>query len=89
MGRIDGAIGTLLDRVSASIEVCSIGKIGGTTRAVEKMAVRKHGRTTGYAEGLVTDELIDALVNMNPDDPNAVALSKTNFALSPLLLFQR
>lgn len=81
--RIDGAIGNLLAGVNASLEVCSIGKIAGTTRAVENMAIRKHGRTTGYAEGLVTDELIDALVNMDPDNPNAVALFQNQFRIEP------
>ncbi len=36
--------------------------------------LRKHGRTTGYTEGKVTDESYDALVGMDHNNPNIVAL---------------
>jgi hypothetical protein len=38
------------------------------------MLVRKHGRTTGYTEGEVTDDAYDALVGMDHNDPSVVAL---------------
>lgn len=81
--RVDAAIGNLLPNVPSNLEVCSIGKIAGTTSAVEDMAVRKHGRTTGYAEGTVTDELIDALVGMDFEDPNSVSLFQNQMRLVP------
>jgi len=81
--RIDAAIGNLLPGLNANCEVCSIGRIAGTARAIESMAVRKHGRTTGYTEGTVTDELIDALVGMDPGNPNAVALFQNQFRIAP------
>jgi hypothetical protein len=85
--RIDGAIGNLIPGLNASLEVCSIGKIAGTARAIENMAIRKHGRTTGYTEGTVTDELIDALVAMDPDNPKAVALFQNQFRVVPSAAF--
>jgi hypothetical protein len=72
--RIDAAIGQLLPDVTPRLEVCSIGRISGTTQASEQMKVRKHGRTTGYTEGNVTDVAYDALVGMDFNDPSVVAL---------------
>jgi hypothetical protein len=48
--RVDAAIGKLLPGIEYRAEMCTIGKVNGTTRAVEDMLVRKHGRTTGYTE---------------------------------------
>lgn len=81
--RIDAAIGTLLPGVQANMEVCSIGQITGTTRALQNMPIRKHGRTSGYTEGMVTDELIDALVAMDANSPNTVALFQNQFRIVP------
>jgi hypothetical protein len=72
--RVDAAIGELSSEVEFRSEVCQIGKIKGTGVAVEDMAVRKHGRTTGYTEGTVTDESYDALIGMDHNDPSVVAL---------------
>src|SRR6185369_15592376 len=36
--------------------------------------VRKHGRTTGLTEGIITDELVDALVGMDHADNSVFAL---------------
>lgn len=71
---VDAAIGRLLPGVDHVAEVCTIGALTGAERGVEDMPVRKHGRTTGYTEGIVTDESYDALVGMDPSDPSAVAL---------------
>ena len=81
--RIDAAIGKLLPDLNANFEVCSIGRILGTAHAVENMAIRKHGRTTGYAEGTVSDELIDALVGMDPNNPDAVGLFQNQMRIVP------
>lgn len=81
--RVDAAMGTLLPSVPYDPQVCTIGKISGTTRAIEKMGVRKHGRTTGYAEGSVSDELIDAVVAMDPNDPSKVGLFQNQMRLVP------
>jgi hypothetical protein len=72
--RVDAAIGELLPAITYKEEVCSIGKITGTDQAAESLAVRKHGRTTGYTEGTVTDLAYDALVGMDHSDPSLVAL---------------
>src|SRR5208337_2237717 len=81
--RVDAALGSLLAGVDFKPEVCTIGRITGCMRAVETMAIRKHGRTTGYAEGTVSDELIDAIVAMDPDDPNKVGLFQNQMRVVP------
>ena len=72
--RIDAAIGRLRPDIAHQAEVCSIGPITGAASAREGMAVRKHGRTTGYTEGEVTDESYDALIGMDHSNPDIVAL---------------
>jgi hypothetical protein len=72
--RVDAAIGELSSEVEFRAEVCQIGKIKGIGVAVEEMRVCKHGRTTGYTEGIVTDESYDALIGMDHNDPSIVAL---------------
>lgn len=71
--RVDAAIGELLADATFRRRMCKIGVISGSAQAVEDMAVCKHGRTTGYTEGIVTDESIDALVGMDHNNPNIVA----------------
>ena len=85
--RVDAALGSLLPNIPFDAQVCSIGKITGTTRATENMGVRKHGRTTGYAEGSVSDELIDALVGMDPNDPSKVGLFQNQMRIVPAAPF--
>jgi hypothetical protein len=79
--RVDGAIGQLRAGVEYRAEVCSIDRITGTDQAAEGMAVRKHGRTTGYTEGEVTDESYDALVGMDHSDPGVVALFESQMRI--------
>jgi hypothetical protein len=71
---VDCAIGELLPDAKYQAKLCKIGKIKGVTAGVEGMRVCKHGRTTGYTEGTVTDELYDALIGMSHEDPNVAAL---------------
>lgn len=40
----------------------------------EGLSICKHGRTTAYTEGTVTDELYDARVAMSYEDPDEAAL---------------
>lgn len=70
---IDAAIAALGPDIPYSIEICQIGAINGTEQAVEDMVVMLHGRTSGYTEGIVTDESYDALVEMDHNDPSIVA----------------
>jgi hypothetical protein len=81
--RVDAALGNLLPNIPFDPQVCTIGKISGTTRGTENMGVRKHGRTTGYAEGTVSDELIDAIVGMDPNDPSKVGLFQNQMRIVP------
>lgn len=72
--RVDAAIGRLLPEVDVDQAICTIGRIDGTARGEIGLAVRKHGRTTGLTEGVVSDEALDVLVGLDPFDPRAVAL---------------
>ena len=78
---VDAAIGKLDDGIEYRAEVCSIGAILGLARAVENMAVCKHGRTTGYTEGLVTDESYDVLIGVDENDSSRVALFENQMRL--------
>lgn len=73
LNKVDAAIGEVNTGVTIKRAMCQIGRITGTGQAVEDMAVCKHGRTTGFTEGVVTDESIDALVGMDHGDPSIVA----------------
>jgi hypothetical protein len=72
--RVDGALGAILPGIKVDPEICSLGRITGTEPAAENMRVRKHGRTTGFTEGVVTDISYDALVGMDHLNPAIVGL---------------
>jgi hypothetical protein len=82
--RVDAAIGALRPGVTHQAEVCSIGPITGTTQATEGIQVRKHGRTTGYTEGEIDDESYDALIGMDHNNPNIVALFEDQMRIERL-----
>lgn len=63
--RVDAAIAALLPETSYLSEICRIGRVAGTAHATEGMEVCKHGRTTNYTEGEITDTAYDALVGVN------------------------
>ena len=79
--KVDAAIG-LLTGTGFKKSVCSIGTITGTTTGSENLVVRKHGRTTGYREGTVTDASYDALVAMDSTG-STVALFENQLRLGP------
>jgi hypothetical protein len=72
--KIDAAIAELLPGIGWLASICSIGSIIGVQKGVEDMEVRKHGRTTGYTEGRITDESYDALIGMDHNDSSIVGL---------------
>jgi hypothetical protein len=78
---VDAAIGRLLPGVQVLPSMCAIGKIQGTIEGTEQMPVRKHGRTTGYTEGVISDVSYDALVGMSHTDPSIVALFDNQFRI--------
>ena len=80
---IDAAIGQLAAGIAFDASCCSIGPITGTAQATGGMAIRKHGRTTGFAAGVVTDESIDALVGMDSQDPSLIGLFQNQMRLAP------
>jgi hypothetical protein len=51
--RVDAAIAEVAPELAVRREICTIGRLRGIKRAVEGMKVRKHGRTTGYTEGII------------------------------------
>ncbi len=71
---VDASIGKLLDGVPFRARICRIGKVTGTATATEDMRVRKHGRTTGLTNGVVTDVNYDALVGLSHTDDSIVGL---------------
>jgi len=79
--RVDAAIARLAPNAVPDISICSIGAVTGTVRGVEDMNVRKHGRTTGLTEGVITDESINSLVGMDHNDPSVVALFQGIFRI--------
>jgi hypothetical protein len=72
--RVDAAIARLNGNGVPDLSMCSIGSVTGTDRGVEDMKVRKHGRTTGLTDGVITDESVNSLVGMDHSDPSVVAL---------------
>ncbi|UVC12748.1 S1 family peptidase [Mesorhizobium onobrychidis] len=72
--RVDGAIAKFAPDIQWRPEICTIGSIKGTAAATVGMSVCKHGRTTGYTEGIVTDIAYDALIGMNHSDASIVGL---------------
>jgi len=71
--RVDAAIGRPLPGTEINSQVCTIGHVNGVAEAEEKMNVCKHGRTSGYTEGIVFDPSLDALVGMDHNDSSIVA----------------
>jgi len=71
--RVDAAIGEVLPDIEIDREICTIGQLTGIGDAQEGLRVCKHGRTTGYTEGIVFDASIDALVGMDHNDSSLVA----------------
>ena len=43
--------------------------------------MRKHGRTSGYTGGTITDESYDAVVGMDHNNPNVVGLFQAQFRI--------
>lgn len=80
---VDAAIGEVGKGVKMDESICSIGKLKGIARATDGMAVRKHGRTTGYTEGKVVDVSVDALVGMDHTDPSVVARFINQIRIEP------
>jgi hypothetical protein len=72
--RVDAAIARLLPNTGHNASICRIGSVTGIERGVEEMRVRKHGRTTGLTDGVITDESVDSLVGMDHSNPDVVAL---------------
>jgi hypothetical protein len=79
--KVDAAIAELRAGIEWQANLCTIGKILGTETGVEGMQVRKHGRTTGYTEGTITDESYDALVGMDHNNPSVVGLFQSQFRI--------
>ncbi|HEX8071588.1 MAG TPA: hypothetical protein VF546_16660 [Pyrinomonadaceae bacterium] len=71
---VDAAIARLLPNSEHQASICRIGAVTGTARGTEDMRVRKHGRTSGLTDGVITDESVNQLVGMDHSDPSVVAL---------------
>lgn len=60
--RVDCAVARPVDPNMFSDEIMGIGRVSGTKPATLGMRIRKHGRTTGYTEALVT--LLNATITV-------------------------
>lgn len=52
---VDCAVARLDSRVKASPEICGVGAVPGHAAPRRNMRVAKHGRTTGFTEGVISD----------------------------------
>ncbi len=59
---VDAAVAKPLNPAQFSGDILGIGSVNGTKPAALGMRVRKHGRTTGYTEGIIT--LLNATVSI-------------------------
>jgi hypothetical protein len=64
--RVDAAIAEIAPSVEYRNQICRIGALTGSAPASEGMLVCKHGRTTGYTEGKVTDVSMDSFFQDYP-----------------------
>jgi hypothetical protein len=90
--RVDAAIGKLRPAVAHTAHLCSIGAITGVAAVAEESLVRKHGRTTGFTEGKITDASYDSLVGMDHENPDIVALFQDQLRIErvdPFVAFAR
>lgn len=83
MSHIDAAIAELLEDIAWRSELCSIGAINGTMNGKDTMPVRLHGRTTGYVEGHIADESLDALVQVTNGMKSCVTLFQNLLRIEP------
>lgn len=72
--KVDCAIASLVPGIQWRPEICSVGTVNGIGTATVGMAVCKHGRTSGFTRGSVTDINYDALIGMDHSNPSVVAL---------------
>ncbi len=84
VNEVDAAIATVDANINYQVSICSIGSITGTDVAIENMEVVKHGRTSGYTEGIVTDESLDINVGIDHNNPNIVAKFEDQFRIDRL-----
>lgn len=61
---VDAGIAAIDPAIAVNREVCSIGAISGVREAELKLAVVKHGATSGLTPGVVTDISLSALVDL-------------------------
>jgi hypothetical protein len=83
LNAIDAAIGALLDDIDWKPELCSIGRINQAGVASANMRIRLHGRTTGYTEGTITEDSLDAEVDMVAGSQTHVTYFENQLLLRP------
>ena len=71
---IDAAIAKVDPGIAFDQEICSIGKVKGTNPATALLKVKKHGRTSGYTEGSITDLSLDVNVGLDHNNPSKAVL---------------
>ena len=73
INHVDAAIARLVNGIAHTSQICMIGAVAGVAVGTQGTAVKKHGRTSGFTEGVITDESYDALVGMDHSNPSVVA----------------
>ena len=84
-GRGANTVDCALARIETGIDIdpaiAVIGKLSGTAAPAVRMAVRKHGRSSGYTEGMITDTQYDAIVGMDHTDSSVRAVFNNQFRI--------
>ena len=73
INHVDATIARLVNGIAHTSQICMIGAVAGVAVGTQGTAVKKHGRTSGFTEGVITDESYDALVGMDHSNPSVVA----------------
>ena len=59
---VDAAIAEVHPQIAISPNICSVGRISGVAIPKKRMKVHKHGRSTGYTEGKISDPSHDVVI---------------------------
>lgn len=70
---VDAAVAVLDPAIAVAPDVCAVGTVTVAAAPSLDMAVHKHGRTTGYSNGVIDDLDCDVLVPLRRDEPDRVA----------------
>lgn len=82
--RVDAAIARVHGEIPTENRILGIGRLRGTQRARVGDIVCKHGRNTGYTEGIVVSVDHDAFVQQDSKNPKSVVLFQNQIRIEPI-----